>query len=68
VGTQLDISDAQLAQLTAETNEARAAFDLYLAAAELARSLGKPIPLPPTVRIPLRTTSTTDVRDSIASR
>jgi outer membrane protein TolC len=68
VGTQLDISDAQLAQLTAETNEARAAFDLYLAAAELARSLGKPIPLPPTVRIPLRTTSTMDVRDSIASR
>ena len=68
VGTQLDISDAQLAQLTAETNEARAAFDLYLASAELARSLGKPIPLPPTVRIPLRTTSTTDVRDSIASR
>jgi outer membrane protein TolC len=68
VGTQLDISDAQLAQLTAETNEARAAFDLYLAAAELARSLGRPVPLPPTVRIPLRTTSTTDVRDSIASR
>lgn len=68
VGTQLDISDAQLAQLTAETNEARAAFDLYLAAAELARSLGRPVPLPPTVSVPLRTTSTTDVRDSIASR
>ena len=68
VGTQLDISDAQLAQLTAETNEARAAFDLHLAAAELARSLGRPVPLPPTVPIPLRTTSTTDVRDPIASR
>ena len=67
VGTQLDISDAQLAQLTAETNEARAAFDLYLAAAELARSIGRPVPLPPTVRVPLRATSTTDVRDSIAT-
>lgn len=68
LGTQLDISDAQLARLTAETNEARAAFDLYLAAAELARSVGRPVPLPPTVRAPLRATSMTDVRDSIATR
>jgi outer membrane protein TolC len=67
LGTQLDVSDAQLAQLTAETNEARAAFDLYLAAAELARSIGRPVPLPPTVRAPLRSTSMTDVRDSIAT-
>jgi outer membrane protein TolC len=67
LGTQLEISDAQLAQLTAETNEARAAFDLYLAAAELARSLGKPVPLPPTLPGRLRTSSTTDVRDPIAS-
>lgn len=67
LGTQLEISDAQLARLTAETNEARAAFDLYLAAAELARSLGRPVPLPPVVRVPLRTTSSTDVGNSIAT-
>jgi outer membrane protein TolC len=68
LGTQLDVSDAQLAQLTAETNEARAAFDLYLAAAELARSLGRPVPLPPSVPVRLRSSSSTDVRDSTATR
>jgi outer membrane protein TolC len=46
LGTQLDVSDAQLALLTARTNEARATFDLYLAAAEQARALGRPIPSP----------------------
>jgi outer membrane protein TolC len=46
VGTQLEVSDAQLALLTAETNAARATFDVYLAAAELARALGRPIPIP----------------------
>lgn len=46
LGTQLDVSDAQLALLTARTNEARAVYDLYLAAAELARALGRPVPLP----------------------
>jgi len=46
VGTQLEVSDAQLALLTAQTNAARATFDVYLAAAELARSLGRPIPIP----------------------
>ncbi|MBB6071681.1 TolC family protein [Longimicrobium terrae] len=46
LGTQLDVSDAQLALLTARTNQARAAFDLYLASAELARSLGRPLPSP----------------------
>jgi outer membrane protein TolC len=46
LGTQLEVSDAQFALLTARTNALRATLDVYLAAAELARSLGKPIPLP----------------------
>ena len=46
LGTQLDVSDAQLALLTARTNEARAAHELYLAAAGVARALGRPIPFP----------------------
>jgi outer membrane protein TolC len=48
LSTQIEVSDAQLALLTAESTEARATFDLFLASAELARSLGRPIPLPPT--------------------
>lgn len=47
LGTQLDVSDAQVALFTAQSNEARAVFDLYLAFAELARAEGRPIPLPP---------------------
>lgn len=47
LSTQLEVSDAQLALLTAESSEARATFDFFLATAELARSLGKPIPMPP---------------------
>jgi outer membrane protein TolC len=46
LGTQLEVSDAQLALLTARTNEARATYELYLASAELARALGRPIPAP----------------------
>lgn len=46
LGTQLEVSDAQLALLTARTNEARATFDLYLATAEMARALGRPLPTP----------------------
>lgn len=46
--TQLDASAVQLQLLVAQTNEARSIFDLYLAAAELARARGLPIPLPPT--------------------
>ncbi|HEU5174279.1 MAG TPA: TolC family protein [Gemmatimonadaceae bacterium] len=46
LSTQLEVSDAQLALLTAQTGEARATVDLYLAAAELARALGRPLPLP----------------------
>jgi outer membrane protein len=50
LGTQLEVSDAQLALLTAQTNELRAVYDLYLSIAELARSRGVAIPLPPTQR------------------
>jgi len=46
LGTQIEISDAQLALLTARTNEARAAHELYLAAAGVARALGRPVPFP----------------------
>jgi outer membrane protein TolC len=59
LGTQLDVSDAQLALLTAQTNEARATYDLYLATAELARAMGRPmmLPPPPAERAPTRSTS-----------
>lgn len=45
LSTQLDVTDAQIALLTARTNEARAVYDLYLSLAELARAQGAPIPL-----------------------
>jgi outer membrane protein TolC len=57
VGTQLDVSDAQLALLTAQTNEARAVYDLYLASASLAFALGRPIPFPPSGTPPSRRTT-----------
>jgi len=46
LSTQLEVSDAQLALMQAESNEARAIYDYYLSAAEVARALGQPIPLP----------------------
>jgi outer membrane protein TolC len=46
LGTQLDVSDAQIALMTARTNQARAANDLYLAAAGVERAYGRPLPLP----------------------
>ena len=46
--TQLEVSTVQLQFLIAQTNEARSIFDLYIAAADLARARGLPIPLPPT--------------------
>jgi outer membrane protein TolC len=52
LSTQLEVSDAQLALLTAQSTEARATYDLYLASADLARSLGRPIPLPPSAAAP----------------
>jgi outer membrane protein TolC len=48
LSTQLDVSDAQIALMTARTNEARSVYDLYLAIADLARAQGRPIPLPTT--------------------
>jgi len=50
LSTQLEVSNAQLSLLTAQTNQLRAVYDLYLAAAEVARSRGGTIPLPPTRR------------------
>lgn len=60
--TQLEVSDAQVALLTAQTNEARAIFDLVLASAELARALGKPLPFAP-VRTAPRPTPITDTEN-----
>jgi outer membrane protein TolC len=62
VGTQFDVSDAQFALLTSKTNEARAVYDLYLATAGLAFSLGRPIPFPPNGTSPTRTTLRSDDR------
>jgi outer membrane protein TolC len=44
LSTQLEVSDAQIALLTAQSTEARATYDLFLASADLARALGRPIP------------------------
>ncbi len=52
LGTQLDVSDAQIALMTARTNQARAANDLYLAAAGVERAYGLPLPLPDGRTIP----------------
>jgi outer membrane protein TolC len=52
LSTQLEVSDAQLALLTAESTAARATYDLFLASSDLARALGRPIPLPPTTSVP----------------
>jgi outer membrane protein TolC len=46
LSTQLEVQDAQIAVMQAETNEARSIYDYYLAAAEMARALGEPLPLP----------------------
>lgn len=46
LGTQLEVTDAQYAYLTAQSNEARSVYDLHIAAAELARATGRPIPVP----------------------
>lgn len=57
VGTQLEVSDAQLALLRARTTDARAVFDLYLAVAELARVRAEPIPLPDGSTVSIRPTN-----------
>ena len=46
LSTQLEVMDTQVALLTAETTEARVTYDLFLAATDLARALGRPIPIP----------------------
>jgi outer membrane protein len=48
LGTQLEVNDAQASLFTARVNAARASIDYYLAVAELARSRGHDVPLPPT--------------------
>jgi outer membrane protein len=65
LATQLEVADAQLALTIARTNEARAVYDLYLAAASYARALGRP-PQAFDVRsetvTPVSPVSTTNVR------
>jgi outer membrane protein len=46
LGTALEVSDAQLNLVRAEVNAARAIYDVFLAAADLARATGHPIPMP----------------------
>lgn len=46
LATQLEVSDAQFALITAETNEARSIYDLYIAIAALAETQGRSLPLP----------------------
>ncbi len=57
IGTQLEVSDAQLALLRARSTDARAVFDLYLAVAELARVRAEPIPLPDGSTVSIRRTN-----------
>jgi outer membrane protein TolC len=63
LGTQLDVTDAQFAMLTAQANEARALVDVYLAAADLARVRGRPIPLPTGALLSVRSSSGISSRD-----
>lgn len=67
LGTQLEVSDAQVQLFTAESNEARSVFDLYLSFAELARAEGRPIPLPPAGVTPPRLTLAPVVRGQTSS-
>jgi outer membrane protein len=64
LGTQLEVTDAQFAMFTAQSNEVRALLDVYLATAELARVRGRPIPLPTGATIPVRSSSGLISRDS----
>lgn len=52
LSTQLEVNDAQFALLTAQSTEARATYDLFLAVADLARALGRPIPIPSAAAAP----------------
>lgn len=64
LGTQLDVTDAQFAMLTAQANEARSLVDVYLAAVDLARVRGRPIPLPTGALLPVQSSSSVSSRDS----
>ena len=48
MATQLEVADAQLALTTAQTNQARSLYDVYIAAVALAQRQGRPLPLPST--------------------
>jgi outer membrane protein len=63
LSTQLEVTDAQFAMLTAKSNELRALLDLYLATAELARVRGRSIPLPTGGTVPVRSSSGLSSRD-----
>lgn len=52
LSTQLEVSDAQVALLTAQSTEARATYDLFLASADLARAHGRPIPILTSALVP----------------
>jgi outer membrane protein TolC len=52
MATQLEVSDAQLALTTAQTNQARSLYDVYIAAVSLAQTQGRPLPLPSTANAP----------------
>lgn len=47
LSTQLEVADAQLSMLNAQSVAIRSVYDLYLASADLARALGQPVPTPP---------------------
>ncbi|MEO5590770.1 MAG: TolC family protein [Gemmatimonadaceae bacterium] len=63
LATQLEVADAQLALTIARTNEARAVYDLYIAAAAYARALGRP---PQMFDIPGRSSRQPTIMDSSA--
>jgi outer membrane protein TolC len=50
LSTQLEVSDAQLSMLNAQSGAVRSVYDLYLAAVDLARALGQPVPTTPPSR------------------
>lgn len=56
MATQLEVSDAQLALTTAQTNQARSIYDVYIAAVSLAQTQGRPLPLPSTDNAPNQST------------
>lgn len=68
LSTQLEVSDAQYQLLTARSTEAKATFDLYLAAADLARVRGRDIPLPNGTTIPVRTDARNALSGPLPSR